>query len=130
MIMAGHFCALGRLARPQEDMVMRLSSSVVAPFGVAVLSIVLLCGPAASQTATGSAATLPPVTVEAPKQAARPKHVVHTAVSRRTSSTGHTRSATAQPSTVNRSNAIGSARFSIREDWQAGESRQQLQRWL
>jgi hypothetical protein len=33
-------------------------------------------------------------------------------------------------STVNRSNGIGSSRFSIREDCQAGESRQQLQWWL
>ncbi|MET4388079.1 hypothetical protein ABIB73_003841 [Bradyrhizobium sp. F1.4.3] len=94
--MAGHVYALGRLARPREDMVMRLSSSVVAPSAVAVLSTVLLCGPAASQTATGSAAPLPAVTVEAPKQVARPerpKQVANTGASRRTSPTGHTPSA-------------------------------------
>ena len=51
---------------------MRLSSSFIAPSAVAVLSTVLLCGPAASQTAPGSAAPLPSITVEAPKQVARP----------------------------------------------------------
>jgi hypothetical protein len=52
---------------------MRLSASLVAPSAVAIL---LLCGPsgtAMSQTATDSANSLPNITVEAPKQAARPQ---------------------------------------------------------
>jgi hypothetical protein len=54
---------------------MRMSSSPFAPSAIAILSISLLCsmsGPAVSQTATGSAAPLPSITVDAPKQAARP----------------------------------------------------------
>ncbi|TAI60884.1 hypothetical protein CWO89_38255 [Bradyrhizobium sp. Leo170] len=52
---------------------MRLSSSLLAPSAVATLSTALLCalgGTAVSQTTSGS--TLPSVTVEAPKQTARP----------------------------------------------------------
>ena len=79
---------------------MRLSSKFVAPSAFAFLSTALLCGPAASQIETSSPAPLPSVTVEAPKQAARPKPVVNTETSHRTSSTGRTRSATAQPSTA------------------------------
>jgi hypothetical protein len=52
-------------------MVMRLSSSFVAPLAVVFLSTSLLSGTAVSQTATGSP-TLPTITVEAPKQLARP----------------------------------------------------------
>ena len=55
---------------------MRLSSSLVAPSAVAILSTALLCGlngTAVSQTATGSATQLPNITVEAPRQAARPQ---------------------------------------------------------
>jgi hypothetical protein len=55
---------------------MRLSSSLVAPSAVAILSTALLCGPsgtAMSQTATGSATPLPNITVEAPKQVAKPQ---------------------------------------------------------
>ena len=54
---------------------MRLSSSFVAPSAVAILPTVLLFGPsgtAMSQTATGSATSLPNITVEAPRQVARP----------------------------------------------------------
>jgi hypothetical protein len=78
---------------------MRLSSSFVASSAVAILSTALLCGPsgkAMSQTATGSATPLPNVTVEAPKQVARPhrpKQVASTATtvaSRRTSPTVQT----------------------------------------
>jgi hypothetical protein len=50
---------------------MRLSSSLVAPSAVAVLSTVLLSGTAASQTATGPN-QLPSITVQAPQQVARP----------------------------------------------------------
>jgi hypothetical protein len=77
---------------------MRLSSSFVAPSTVATLSTVLLCGPAMSQTATGSASQLPTVTVEAPKQVARPHRpspVASTGASRRTSTSAHTPSSTA-----------------------------------
>jgi hypothetical protein len=78
---------------------MRLSSSFAAPSAVVILSAALLCGPsgtAVSQTATGSASPLPTVTVDAPKQVARPsapKQGANTGASRRTSSTG---SSTAQ----------------------------------
>jgi len=51
---------------------MRISSSLVAPSAVAVLSTVLLSGTAASQTATGPTNQLPSITVQAPKQVARP----------------------------------------------------------
>jgi hypothetical protein len=54
------------------ERVMRMSSSLVAPSAVAVLSTVLLSGTAASQTATGPTSQLPSITVPAPKQAARP----------------------------------------------------------
>src|ERR1700730_10772492 len=67
---------------------MRLSSSVVAPSAAAVLATVLLCGPAASQTATGSATSLPGITVVAPKQVARPhrpKQEANTEIYRQTS---------------------------------------------
>ena len=81
---------------------MRFSSSLVVPSTVAALSTVLLCAPAASQIPTGSAATLPPVTVDAPKQVARP-HVsergVNTTAPRRTAPTAQTSSsATRTPS--------------------------------
>jgi hypothetical protein len=106
--------ALGRRLRPREDMVMRLSSSLIAPSAVAILSTILLCGPAASQTATGSNAPLPDITVEAPKHVARPhrsQQVTHTVAPRRasrvaqgpsssgqaSSSTGHTPSAARGP---------------------------------
>jgi len=52
---------------------MRISSGVVAPAAVAILSTLLLCGlsgTAAAQTAPGS--PLPSVTVTAPEQKARP----------------------------------------------------------
>ena len=53
---------------------MRMSSSLVAPPAVAILSTALLCsltGAAMSQTTPNS--TLPSITVEAPKQTARPQ---------------------------------------------------------
>ena len=68
---------------------MRLSSSFVASSAVAVVSTILLCGPAMSQTATGSGASLPSITVDAPKQVARP-HRPERVASRRTSSTART----------------------------------------
>ena len=79
---------------------MKLSSRFVAPSAIAFLSTVVLCGPATSQTATGSSAPLPSITVDAPKQAARPirpKEVASRGVAaRRTSSTGHTSSSSAR----------------------------------
>lgn len=74
---------------------MRSSSSFVAPSAVVILSTVLLCGPAASQTETGATAPLPSITVEAPKQVARPskpERVAHTVVSHRRSSARQTSS--------------------------------------
>jgi hypothetical protein len=56
----------------REDMIMRLSSGFVAPSAVAILSTALLCalgGPAAPQTAS----SLPSITVDAPRQVARPQ---------------------------------------------------------
>jgi hypothetical protein len=78
---------------------MRFLSPFVASPAVAILSIEIFCGlsgPAISQTATGSANTLPGITVEAPRQVARPKHsaVARRAVSRRTSPTVQAASAT------------------------------------
>jgi hypothetical protein len=75
---------------------MKLSSSVVAPSVAAVLATVLLCGPAASQSATGSATSLPSITVVAPKQVARPnrpKPIANAVISRGRSSTAQTPSA-------------------------------------
>jgi hypothetical protein len=77
---------------------MRLLSSFAAPSAVAILSTALLCGSsgtAVSQTATGSGATLPDITVQAPKQVARPQqvetpHRPNTVSSRRTSPTART----------------------------------------
>ena len=59
-----------------KDVVMRLSSSVVAPSVIAILSAALLSslsGTAMSQTATGSSTQLPNVTVDPPRQVARPQ---------------------------------------------------------
>jgi hypothetical protein len=56
------------------ERVMRMSSSLVAPSAVAILSTALLCsltGAARSQTTPNS--TLPSITVEAPRQTARPQ---------------------------------------------------------
>ena len=70
--------------------VMKSSSSFVAPSAVAILSTAVLCGlsgTAMSQTATGPAIKLPGVTVQAPRQVARPnrpKQVTTTVASRRT----------------------------------------------
>jgi hypothetical protein len=58
-----------RLCLEWEERAMRMSSSIVAPSAVAVLSTALLCGlsgMAMSQT------QLPGVTIDAPKQVARP----------------------------------------------------------
>ena len=60
----------------REDMIMRLSSGSVAPLVIAILSTALLSslsGTAMSQTATGSGTQLPNITVEAPRQVARPQ---------------------------------------------------------
>jgi hypothetical protein len=90
----------GRHFRPAfGGHVMRLPSGFFAPSAVAVLSTVLLCGPAVSQTATDSAKPLPTVTIEAPKQVARPlrpKQVANTAAHGRTSSTAQTQSSAAR----------------------------------
>ena len=87
----------GAACPSRKGRVMRLSLGVVAPSAVAVLATVLLCGPAASQTA--AVPSLPDVTVDAPKQVARPHkptQVAHTMTSRRASSAAHRASSTAQ----------------------------------
>jgi len=68
---------------------MRLSSSFVAPAAAAVLATLLLCGPAASQSATGAVPSLPGIEVVAPKHVAKPHkptQAANTATSRGTSS--------------------------------------------
>jgi hypothetical protein len=53
---------------------MKMSSSLVAPSAVAILSTALLCGlggPAMSQTAPSSSTSLPSVTIQAPSEVAR-----------------------------------------------------------
>ena len=75
---------------------MRMSSSLVAPSAVAILSAALLFAlgsPAVSQTTSGSA--LPSVTVVAPKQVARTPHRRHAA----NSGAVRRNSPAAQPST-------------------------------
>jgi hypothetical protein len=84
---------------------MRLSSSFVASSAVAVVSTILLCGPATSQTATGPASSLPSVTVDAPKQVAKPyapKQRANTGGSRQTLSAGSSTAQTpsAEPNSV------------------------------
>ena len=62
--------------RHMGERVMRMSSNLVAPSAVAILSIALLSslsGTAMSQTATGSDTQLPKITVDAPRQVARPQ---------------------------------------------------------
>lgn len=88
----------GRHLRPAfgKDMLMKLSSGFVVPSAIAVLSTALLCAPAASQIPTGSAATIPPVTVDAPKQVAKPRvseRGANTTAPRRTASTARTSTA-------------------------------------
>jgi hypothetical protein len=80
---------------------MRSSSRFLAPSAAAVLSTVMLCAPAASQIPTGPASSLPSVTVDAPKQVARPHRVapVVSTVSRRTSSTVRTTAQTSPATT-------------------------------
>jgi hypothetical protein len=83
---------------------MRISSSLVASSALAVLSIVLLNGTAASQTATGPTSQLPGITVVAPKQAAKPvvrpqrqaPPVANTVAARPTSPAAQSPSTTAQ----------------------------------
>lgn len=84
---------------------MSMSSSFVAPSVVAVVSTVLLCSPAISQITTGPASTLPSVTVDAPKQVARPdapKPRASTTVSRQRLSSGPSTAQTplAEPNSV------------------------------
>jgi len=67
--------ALGRHVDPPREMVMRLSSSVIAPSAAAVLASVLLCGPAVSQPTTESVSTLPRIAVEPAAKPHRPKQV-------------------------------------------------------
>ena len=99
----------GRHFRPGlEGHVMRLSSGLVAPSAVAILSTALLCGPSGTaMSQIGSATPLPTITVDAPRQAARPHRPVvrpqmsarvpNTVASRQTSPTAQTPSAAPGP---------------------------------
>jgi len=76
---------------------MRMSSSLVAPSAVAILSTALLCsltGAAMSQTIPSSSTSLPSVTIEAPRHVARPAHKpvqsANTGVGRRAAPTAQT----------------------------------------
>jgi len=96
---------LWRHVRQGENIAMRLSSSFVAPSAIAAVSTILLCGPATSQTATGPASSLPSVTVDAPKQVAKPyapKQRANTGGYRQTLSTGPSTAQTpsAEPNSV------------------------------
>jgi hypothetical protein len=87
---------------------MRMSSSLVAPSAVALLSTALLCsltGAAMSQTTPSS--TLPSVTVEAPKQAARPQREERSQVSGRVAHRAGRTSRTTQTATGTASGARG-----------------------
>jgi hypothetical protein len=60
----------------RKDIIVRLSSGSVAPSVIAILSTALLSslsGTAMSQTATGSGTQLPSITIDAPRQVARPQ---------------------------------------------------------
>jgi len=68
-----------------SERVMRMSSSLVAPSALAVLSTVLLSGTAMSRTEPSSAPTaLPSITVQAPKPVARSQRPQQRAVTRNT----------------------------------------------
>jgi hypothetical protein len=63
-----------RTASGLGERVMRMSSSLVAPSAVALLSIALLCGLGGPAMSQSSSTSLPSVTVQAPSQVARPPH--------------------------------------------------------
>jgi hypothetical protein len=87
---------------------MRMSSCLVAPSAVALLSTALLCsltGAAMSQTTPSSA--LPSVTVEAPRQAARPQREERSQGSGRVAHRAGRTSRTTQTATGNASGARG-----------------------
>jgi hypothetical protein len=78
---------------------MRLSSSLLAPSAVALLSTALLCGPVVAQTTSSS--SLPSVTVVAPKQVARTphrrEHAANTGAGRRLAPAAQTAARTPPP---------------------------------
>ena len=93
---ASWICPVGYVWNLGERL-MRMSSSLVEPSAVAILSTALLCGP--SGTAM-SQTQLPSVSIDAPRHVARPhrpvarpSQVANTVASRSTSSTAHTRTA-------------------------------------
>ncbi len=94
---------------------MRMSSRLVAPSVIAVLSIALLSSPsspAMSQTATGSGTQLPNVTVEAPRQVARPQREERSQGSGRVAHRGRT-SRSAQTANGKPSYATGSVMWKL-----------------
>ena len=77
--------APGKAFPDLSERVMRMSSSLVAPSALAVLSTVLLSGTAISRTEPSSAPTaLPSITVQAPKPVARSQRPQQRAVTRNT----------------------------------------------
>ena len=110
---------------------MRSSSGLFAASAIAVLSTALLCGlsgPAVSQTATGSAAPLPSITVDAPKQVARPNRPV--AAPQGSGRVAHRAGRTSRSTQTGEWDAIGCAGSCHGEARPARERGQQLQRWL
>jgi len=93
-----HLTLRGVSAPRLGKQIMKIASSFAASSAVALLSTALLSGPAVSQIGTGSASSLPSVTVDAPRQVARPnapRQSANTGVTRRT--TAQTRSAASNP---------------------------------
>ena len=77
--------APGKAFPDLSERVMRMSSSLVAPAALVVLSTVLLSGTAMSRTEPSSAPTaLPSITVQAPKPVARSQRPQQRAVTRNT----------------------------------------------
>jgi hypothetical protein len=88
-----------------------MSSCLVAPSAVFILSTALLCGlsdTAVSQTETGSATPLPSITVVAPKQLARPHRPQQAARPQRLRQVASTVASRPRPTTQTPSPAQGS----------------------
>ncbi len=103
---------------------MKFSSSFVVPSAVAVLSTALPARPGSVANPDWLRRHDSPVTVDAPKQVAKPH------VSERGANTTAPRSDCVNRSNVNREHAFVCAGLGDGEACQPGESRQELQRWL
>ena len=110
---------------------MRLSSGFVAPSAIAILSTALLSslsGTAMSQTATGSGTPLPNITVEAPRQVARPQRPEVTPQG--SGRVAHRAGRTSRSTQTANWDAVGCAGSCHGEACPARERGLQLQRWL